>query len=746
MTQSRDPHRAVPAGARSVAVDAGSAQETASEHGPGDGWARAAAGRARAFGAAGCLLAALTWPAPASPAGPGRSETALLIRVDPAARVAETGPKPVVASLGDAVALLRRRRAGAGGQAVIELAGGVHRLAQAVRIEADLGGQPGRPLVLRGAPDGSSRLSGSVPLERASDAPPPGLDPAVRGRVVGYRLPAAAAAQPSVGVRRTHTADQPNTGVQPVRAEPSPLTPMEFFDADGALVPARWPNAGWARVAVAEAGQGAEGGPVIRVPDGRADRWVDETDLWVGGYLGHDYSFETLPAVSAVRGSNRLALVGRPLYTVQDGDRYVVEHALAELDVPGEWWRDAGRGLVYLLPRRPGPIEVSVAPGLIEIAGASHVRLEGLTFEHSRGDAVTVTGGADVVVEDCTLRWIGGRGLVVDGAARSGMRRSVVTDTGEGGVALTGGDRARLTPGENFVEDSVFARFSRLGRTYKDAVSVNGVGMRVTGNLMAHAPHLAVRFQGNDHEITFNEVFDVARESSDVGVFYTGRDVAAQGTRLRGNFLHDVQAQPGHTPEFDVRGIYLDDMASGMRVEANLFLRVQQPVFIGGGRDNAVIGNVFVDSPPAVTVDGRGVVWAGPPITSSDNGLRAAFDAVPASRPPWSTRYPKLAGLLADEPLVAKRNTIRDNTLVASGEITIGQGAEPRRQTVADNRTRQVPGAADARTPAAVADAFKAAGLALDLPVDRMDRVAVLSRDPALKRRAGALLSRDGAP
>lgn len=692
----------------------------------------------RASRSTGCrqFAAALLLAAGFALAGSGQTAASFRIRVDPGARSAPAGAHPIVATLDDAAALLRRLRVAPGGDgpATIEFAGGVHRLSQPVRIDAGLSGGAGWPLVLRGAPDGSTRLSGSVLLAPVSERLP-GLDPSQRERVLVYRLPAEAAGQPSIEVHRIHPM-------------PSPPVGLEVFDEDGALVPARWPNDGWARVKLppAEGGTGTSGDPAIVVAGRRSDHWIGETDLWVAGYLGQDWSFETLPAVAVVPGAQRLALVGEPHYPLRDGDRFYVENALAELDAPGEWWRDQRRGLVYLIPRRPGPIEVSVAAGLIEIAGASHVRLEGLTFERSRGDAVTISGGDDVVLEDCTIRWIGGRGLVVKGATRSGLRRSVVADTAEGGVSLDGGDRARLAPARNFVEDSVLVRFARLGRTYKNAVTVDGVGMRVTGNVMAHAPHFAIRFQGNDHEIAFNEVFDVANDTSDSAAIYTGRDIAAQGTRLHSNFLHDIRPLSGSAPPFEVKGIYLDDMASGTTVEGNLFLRVQQPVFVGGGRDNTVTGNVFVASPPAFFLDGRGEVWPGPPITSPDNAVRAAFDAVPATRLPWANRYPGLARLLADEPLTAKRNVFRDNLLVGSRSPQIEQGADPRRQTVEGNITGEVPGAAEARTPAEVAAALATASFAPALAFDRMNRVASLSRYPRLRRRAGSFLSREETP
>jgi hypothetical protein len=639
-----------------------------------------------------------------------------VIRVDPV----RAGPADaVVPTLAEAVALVpaARARAGEARPILIEVAAGVHRLERPVRIGQAAGGRPGAPLVIRGSKGGGTRLTGSVPLRRVESPPPPGADPEVRDRIVAYSLPPAAAAVPNVEVRRIHS-------------KPAPPVGLELFDEDGALVPARWPNEGWAAARVRGAGKR----PEIEAEGGRAARWVGEPDLWIAGYFGEDWSFETLPAFIA--GSGRLATAMDPLYRMRDGARFYVSHALSELDQPGEWWRDAKAGIVHVIPRRGlgDAIEASVADRLLDIEGAVHVRIEDLTFERSRGDAVRVTGGTDVIVQRCTIRWTGGRGIVFEGATRSGLRQSAVTDTGEGGVSLDGGDRKTLTPAGLFVEDTVILRFARLGRTYKFAVEVVGVGARVVRNAMAEAPHTAIRFQGNDHEISFNEIANVATETSDAGAIYTGRDIAAQGTVVRHNFIHDIRPASG----FEVKGVYLDDMASGIAVEGNLFLRVEQPVFIGGGRDNTVKGNVFALSSPAVHIDGRGTSWSGPPIDSPENEVQIALREVPTQSPAWRARYPRLAGLMRDDPAAAKRNAVRDNLVIAGTLLRIESDADPRAQTIEGNRTidDMILGheplkelARRARLASVFAPVLRMLrSPAHDaMPLDRMDRAVILS-------------------
>ena len=202
-----------------------------------------------------------------------------------------------------------------------------------------------------------------------------------------------------------------------------------------------------------------------------------------------------------------------------------------------------------------------------------------------------------MTVVDSTIRWTGLHGASFVDSAESGIATSDISDTGEGGVLLSGGDRRTLAPAGLFVRDCRIVRFARIGHTFKPAVDIHGVGNIVAGNYIAEAPNFAVMFQGNDHLIEGNEITDVVNDTSDAGALYSSHDWTARGTIIRGNFLHDIK---GRQPGFETKGVYLDDYTSGIAVRGNLFLRVEKPVFIGGGRDNLIEGNVFIASPPAV--------------------------------------------------------------------------------------------------------------------------------------------------
>lgn len=556
-----------------------------------------------------------------------------------------------VSSIEEAIALARMQRAGAPDDTaiIIEIAGGTHRLVQPVRLGPQDGGSPEHPLIVRGAPDGSSRIVASFPLV---DAGWPAADvlaripSSAREHVRAYRLPPSASAAAHADIPRRHV------------DRTAPSIPFAIFDGAGALQPARWPNEGWATVASAA---DDEDSATFAVTAESVSEWRNETDLWAAGYWKWNWSFETRP-VGAVAAENATVTLAEPThYGIVTGARYFIYHALSELDRPGEWVRTPDRQSVVVWPRPNGPaLEVSIGESLFILDRARHVRFENLLFGRTRGDAIVVNGGTGIVVADSTISSTGGRGIVLEGAQRSGIEHCVVTETGAGGIELSAGDRTTLTPAGLFASRSRITRTGRLGRTYHPAVRISGVGNAVLGSLIADLPHSAVIFSGNDHRIEGNEITRVVQETSDAGAVYTGRDWTARGTEIRHNFLHDIRGKHG----FETKGVYMDDMASGITVDHNLFLRVDQPVFIGGGRDNAVTGNLLVASAPAIHMDGRGTGWSKRAVEDAASELRRNLAAVPYRGPVWQRRYPDLASILDRQPGLPLGNRTRGNVVI----------------------------------------------------------------------------------
>ncbi|MBV9850045.1 MAG: right-handed parallel beta-helix repeat-containing protein, partial [Armatimonadetes bacterium] len=439
------------------------------------------------------------------------------------------------------------------------------------------------------------------------------------------------------------------------------------------------------------AGTAADQGADHFTYDGeRPAGWAQADDAWVHGYWSFDWadSYEKILGIDTQQHQIRTAPTGG-LLAYTPGHRWYALNLLEELDQPGEWYLDRKTGRLYFWPPSDiakGRAVVSLATDLIRLDHVSNVTLRGLTLEACRGTAVTITGGAHDLLAGCTLRNIGNRGVVITDGTDDGVQSCDISETGDGGVVLSGGDRKTLTPGRCFVVNCRIHDYSRWDRTYRPGVEVEGVGNRVAHNVIHDAPHEGISLGGNDHVIEYNEVYRVCRETGDVGAFYMGRDWTMRGNVVRFNYFHDLGGGTGLLGDTDANAIYLDDTAAGTTVYGNLCIRAGRGVLVGGGRDNDVENNIFVDCKPAVSLDARGLGWAAKSVApGGDWGMQEKLAAVPYNQPPYSTRYPHLATVLQDDPAAPKYDVIAHNVMF---HCPIGLDVEKAAQpgvTVRDN-------------------------------------------------------------
>ena len=497
---------------------------------------------------------------------------------------------------------------------------------------------------------------------------------------------------------------------------------------------ARWPNEGFVHI-VAEAGgdkfdiRGRTGDRIGKwVYDGdRPKRWADENDVWVHGYWFWDWS-DQRHKVKSIDTDTRVIEVEPPYhgYGYREGQWYYAFNVLAEIDSPGEWYVDRETGILYFWPPAPidsGPAVASLLPTMVTMNDVSYVTLRGMIIEAVRGTAITMTGGTQNRIVGCTLRNIGGSAISVSGGTEHGISGCDMYQMGGGGISLSGGDRKTLTPGGHLAENNHIHHYGRWYRMYRSAISLNGVGNRASHNLIHNAPHMAIGFSGNDHVIEFNEINRVCYESNDAGAMYAGRDWTMRGTVIRHNYLHHISGFRGD----GCVGGYLDDMWCGTRIYGNLFYRVTRAAFIGGGRDNVVENNLFVDCEPALHIDNRAQGWAGYHVGTT---MKERLDAMPYKQPPWSTRYPELVNLWEDEPAAPKGNKVVRNVSVGGVWDEVDERAR-KYQTIEDNLVDGDPGFVTperigaGREPRATDFALKpdSAAFAADfkaLPLDRM--------------------------
>ncbi|KPL12237.1 hypothetical protein AMJ85_01520 [candidate division BRC1 bacterium SM23_51] len=468
---------------------------------------------------------------------------------------------------------------------------------------------------------------------------------------------------------------------------------LELFFQDKPMTLARWPNRGWAEIAKVPAGK--DGGKFTYEGD-RPKRWAGADDVWVHGYWTYDWA-DSYEKVKSIDTQTREIATHEPhgVYGYSAKQRFYALNLLEELDEAGEWYLDRNSGVLYFWP--PAPIDSGKAfvslleEPMISMQDVSYVTVRGLTFECTRGNAVELVGGTHNLIAGCTFRNIGNGAVTVSGGTENGVLSCDIYETGDGGIGLSGGDRMSLTPAGNYATNNHIHNYSRWVRTYRPAVHVSGVGNRVSHNLIHDAPHSAILLSGNDHTVEFNEIHHVCRETGDVGAFYMGRDWTMRGNVIRHNFFHHLGGVG-----YGSMGVYLDDAASGATVFGNVFYKTNRAAFVGGGQDNTVGNNIFVDCNVAVHIDARGLGWAKRYIVKDGAwGMYKKLEGVNYNKPPYSTRYPTLATILEDDPAVPRGNAIVRNVCYRSQWLEL-QGVDRKIVVIEDNLTEEDPGFVDA--------------------------------------------------
>ncbi len=489
---------------------------------------------------------------------------------------------------------------------------------------------------------------------------------------------------PSEAHGKIYVTDIKNSGINDF-GDPTGIGKRPELFCDGQMQNlARWPNKGFVHAGLAK-GE-TEHAPtyikkhgtiegVFEYLENRQNRWAEENDVRLGGYWYWDWSDE-FQKVEKIDTRLKIFYLSNPYhyYGYRDSLRYFGLNLFCEIDKPKEWYLDRTDGLLYWFPPQginPNQANVTFSvfsePFMIEMQNCSNVTIEGLTFREGRGSAIYIGEGKNCLLSGCRIERFGKDGVHIDGGKGHGVSACLLQNFGCRGIEIKGGDRKTLTPANHYVENTVVEHFSLYKRTYEPAIYLDGCGIRINNNRFSDSSSSAMRLEGNDFTIEYNEISRVVNESDDQGGIDIYNNLSYRGIVIRYNRWSDIKGGTRH----GAAGVRLDDMISGVTIFGNVFERCGALHFggvqINGGKDNLVENNLFYDCDAAVSfTKWREEFWM--KNLESTGMKKKIYEDVNIRSELYQNKYPKLKNLRTGINI----NTVKSNLLVDCDKLFIG--------------------------------------------------------------------------
>ncbi len=442
---------------------------------------------------------------------------------------------------------------------------------------------------------------------------------------------------------------------------------FDLYVNDQKLELARWPDQGWAHIKM-PIDQNTQFTVMEQLPTLPGNITAAQVHI----FAGNDWYDQFIGVASINQSANALKLASTTSYALASGRRFYLQNLPSLLNAPGEWIYDSAIKKVSVIPPAgitPKAAILSSLPNILIVDGVNNLTFKNISFQHSAGTAITVKNSSNVVLDHLDVNSIGGKGVDIGGGQNVQLSNSKIHHTGAHGVVVSGGDKVTLKASGHVIHNNHIHHMSSMIMTYTPGIEINGVGVKVTHNLLEQGPHDAIIFAGNNHLIEKNEIHHFCLQTSDAGAIYSGRNWSWRGNTIVNNYIHDIigygmksvdvaKNQVDYQSIGWVRGVYLDDGMSGVEVRGNIFENAgTEEIFINGGRDNKITNNYFKTNSYAIAIDHRDY---------SQN--QKTLDDSPYKSSLWQQAYPGLAAPINNK-IWPEGNQVQRNVIVSTNPV-----------------------------------------------------------------------------
>lgn len=400
------------------------------------------------------------------------------------------------------------------------------------------------------------------------------------------------------------------------------------YDGDW-MTCSRWPNNDWARTGkMIKNGQGTKndlGAECIEfeIDAEKARLWKDADQAWLKGYWVAEWDGNNISVNKIYPDKSTVESGGRPRYVpCSKGKKFFIFNLIEELDVENEFFIDANNSKLYIFPYKEDLISGKFNERLVQIPmlkkpmfclnETEYVIFEGLTFENSRSEFIDMRETRNCRVYGCTLRNTSSYGVTIVGKKcyKNSIDSCDMYGMGSTCIYAEPGDMAECINSETDIVNNKIHHIEIIARTNRPPIYIqSGVGVRVAHNEIFDVPHNSIFYQGQEHSIEYNEIYDTVNdEIGDAGTLHVGANAHSWRNKIWYNYFHD-------TYKNSLAVLYWDDGICDDYAYGNVFYNTGQAFFSHGGTWNNYENNILIYP---TRDDNYSASWSGPRMYSWD--------------------------------------------------------------------------------------------------------------------------------
>ncbi|MEN8228925.1 MAG: family 20 glycosylhydrolase [Bacteroidota bacterium] len=550
---------------------------------------------------------------------------------------------------------------------------GVFRLKKGIVLNEEDSGTEKAPLVISSHEGDNVTISGAIPIESyeqlSKGHPLYKKDPVTGSKIIEIDLQKAGLSL----FKQMRLSGFSGNEV------PKSYTLKELHFKGKPMPLSRWPNKGFSEFTdiISDSSETVERIGIV-YKDQHISTWNNEPNILLHGYWKYLWA-DAYEQVSQIDTASKVIWLSPPYnhYNFQKNHPFAAFNVIAEIDQPGEWAYDYQKRKIYFYPPddiTPGSLELSICEDpLLVLKNTQWVTFKDICFEMGAGEGIQISNSSNINIDNCEVHACAREGITMNGGTNNTISSCEIYDTGRGAITVSGGNRETLEKSGFHIDNCHIHNLSRIDRTYTPGIWVDGVGTRITHCEVHDVPSSAMRINGNDHTIEYNEMYQVVTESDDQGAIDMWGDPTYRGNVFRYNYIHDV----GPYGEDEVNahcgraGIRFDDAISGNLIYANIFRNCSGGLFgaiqIHGGKENLIRNNLIYQCSAGISFspwnDER---WRNFMKMMNDRGL-GLLDFFERNKELYISRYPELGSLNED----INKNTVERNVFLECDETTL---------------------------------------------------------------------------